>query len=336
MRIAPVLIPHLNKPSSELWGDVVLAAHLTHRDGLSTASCIGFIALLWEAIAMDAAPRGDWWLTRFLELVAPIEPESPYATRGAPIDFNGKLTELIEKHVIPAHQSDEDVTTACSRWYSGAYCLETVPSALFILARFAHDPEAAILQAVNNTKDNDTIAAIVGAAVGALHGNSALRKDWIENLSGRTTSNDEHRVFALTKSACDVFGFATPPFVADRAAVAPVLAEGDARPWPPSADFPQFSAVWIKILGMLQQVWAGIQADPNGCARVCFFDDHGEIFDCLDFQCINAAEAGLRRNGFKRFDSKHAEFISLPGPVYRWNRSGGNRIYSSGRYWIPD
>lgn len=164
MRIAPLLIPHLTKPSSELWGDIVLGAHLTHRDGLSTASCIGFVALLWEAIAMAKAPEGDWWLSRFCELVAPVEPETPYATRGAPVEFNGTLTGLVKQHVIPAYAARESVVTACGRWYSGAYCLETVPSVLFILARFGHDPERAILEAVNNTKDNDTVAAIVGAA----------------------------------------------------------------------------------------------------------------------------------------------------------------------------
>jgi ADP-ribosyl-[dinitrogen reductase] hydrolase len=36
--------------------------------------------------------------------------------------------------------------------------------------RHADDPEEAILRAVSDTKDNDTIGAIVGAAVGALHG----------------------------------------------------------------------------------------------------------------------------------------------------------------------
>jgi len=39
---------------------------------------------------------------------------------------------------------------------------------------------------VNDTRDNDTVAAIVGAAVGALHGKSALPARWIRNLLGRT------------------------------------------------------------------------------------------------------------------------------------------------------
>jgi ADP-ribosylglycohydrolase len=54
---------------------------------------------------------------------------------------------------------------ACNRWHSGAYLLETIPSALYILMNYTHDLEEAIVRAVNDTYDNDTIAAIVGAAV---------------------------------------------------------------------------------------------------------------------------------------------------------------------------
>jgi hypothetical protein len=76
--------------------------------------------------------------------------------------------------------------SACDEWYSGAYLLETVPSVLYILMRQGADPEEAIVRAVNDTQDNDTIAAIVGAAVGALQGAAALPARWVEGLPGRT------------------------------------------------------------------------------------------------------------------------------------------------------
>ena len=41
------------------------------------------------------------------------------------------------------------------------------------------------MRSVNDTKDNDTIAAIVGAAVGALHGESAIPQVWRDGLLGR-------------------------------------------------------------------------------------------------------------------------------------------------------
>jgi len=53
---------------------------------------------------------------------------------------------------------------------SGAYLLETVPVTLYILAIRAYNPVLALLDAVTYTKDSDTIGAIVGYIVGALHG----------------------------------------------------------------------------------------------------------------------------------------------------------------------
>ena len=91
---------------------------------------------------------------------------------------------------------------ACDRWYSGAYLLETVPSVIYILGRHGHDPEEAIVRAVNDTKDNDTVAAIVGAAVGALHGKSNLPMRWIDDLLGRTGSDDDRRIFQLIEAGC--------------------------------------------------------------------------------------------------------------------------------------
>lgn len=80
-----------------------------------------------------------------------------------------------------------------------------VPEVLYVLMRHAHDPQEAIVRAVNDTKDNDTIAAIVGAAVGALHGRRALPARWVANLSGRTTDRDDGRVFELIASARRAF-----------------------------------------------------------------------------------------------------------------------------------
>jgi len=71
--------------------------------------------------------------------------------------------------------------------------------------KHGHDPEEAILAAVNDTVDNDTIAAIVGAAVGALHGRRKMPKRWIEGLSGRTREQDDGRVFELLNAARTAF-----------------------------------------------------------------------------------------------------------------------------------
>ena len=78
---------------------------------------------------------------------------------------------------------------------SAAFLFETVPTVLSVLERHADSPRVAVLRAVNDTWDNDTVAAIVGAVVGALHGRKALPQEWIDGLLGRTGAQDDGRVF---------------------------------------------------------------------------------------------------------------------------------------------
>lgn len=69
----------------------------------------------------------------------------------------------------------------------------------------AENSEEAIVRAVNDTWDNDTVAAIVGAAVGALHGTVRLPARWRDGLSGRTGLRDDGRIAALLAEAERVF-----------------------------------------------------------------------------------------------------------------------------------
>ena len=204
MRIAPVLLPHLSDPSPALWADTALAAMLTHNDSASTAACLAFVRLLWELLGRDTPPAPEWWLDHYLETARELELDQPYTPRGGVYpDFRGPLWRYVEEVVPPAWAEGLDVLAAGRRWYSGAYLLETVPSVLYLLMRHGDDPEAAIVRAVNDTKDNDTVAAIVGAAVGVLHGRSGLPGRWVENLLGRTRSHDDGQVFELMGAACE-------------------------------------------------------------------------------------------------------------------------------------
>ena len=59
-----------------------------------------------------------------------------------------------------------------------------------ILEHCGNDPEEAIVRTVNDTRDNDTIASIVDAAVGAQHGLDALPGRWRDELLGRVAEDD--------------------------------------------------------------------------------------------------------------------------------------------------
>ncbi len=198
MRIAPVLIPHLQRPGPDLWSDTVLAASLTHNDSASTAACVAFVAMLWELLGCDAPPAPAWWVERYTEIASKLESGKAYPPRSSAVaDHAGPLYEFVARHVHAAAAQNLSTLDACNGWHSGAYLLETIPSALYILMKYAHDPEEAIVRAVNDTYDNDTIAAIVGAAVGALHGVEALPARWRDGLLGRLGADDDGRLFAL-------------------------------------------------------------------------------------------------------------------------------------------
>lgn len=215
MRIAPVLIPHLRHPSPELWADAALAGMVTHNDRASNACCVAFIRILWECLQLKQAPEPTWWVDTFLETAKELEGNTSYSSRNPGLPYQGSLWRFVDQEVRQAIKQNWSTLEACERWHSGAYLLETMPCVLYILARYGDNPEEAIVRAVNDTRDNDTIAAIVGAAVGALHGRAGLPGRWISSLLGRTTADDDWHIFELIESAKETFWHAGPLLTSD-------------------------------------------------------------------------------------------------------------------------
>jgi len=206
MRIAPMVVPHLKSGGTGIWVDTALSAMITHNDTASISACLSFVGMLWDLLDMTVPPDPQWWLDRYVEIARGIKTGVEYRPRGGNFsDYRGSLWEFVQESTTWARARDLSTVDACNAWFSGAYLLETVPSVLYILMRHADDPEEAIVRAVNDTKDNDTIAAIVGAAVGALHGRSGIPERWIKNLSGRTTDRDDGAVFELIDAARRTF-----------------------------------------------------------------------------------------------------------------------------------
>ncbi|MDZ7697713.1 MAG: ADP-ribosylglycohydrolase family protein [Deltaproteobacteria bacterium] len=208
MRIAPMLIPHLKAPSWDLYVDTALSAMITHNDSSSIASCVAFVRMLWELLGMDRPPEPHWWIETFVEVARDLEINLNYRPRGGIYKdtFEGPLWRFVQEKVSEAFHRHLSALDACGQWYSGAYLLETVPSVIYILMKHGDNLEEAIVRAVNDTKDNDTIGAIVGAAIGALYGKSRIPSRWIENLSGRTSVSDDGRIFEELEQARTLWG----------------------------------------------------------------------------------------------------------------------------------
>lgn len=224
MRIAPVLLPHLRAPSRELWGETLVAASLTHDDLLSNASCLAFVRMLWTLLGLRAAPDGAWWIDTWLaasETLTAGRADGVFTPSSAhPAGFAGSIADLVQQHVRPALARDLEVAATGDIWHSGAHLLQTVPTVLYVLTRHGHDPAEAILQAVNGTRDNDSCAAIVGAAAGALHGASRLPGAWLDGLLGRTMADDDGEVFRRLAQAGERYGYGITPSLRQRAVAA--------------------------------------------------------------------------------------------------------------------
>ncbi|HKJ04308.1 MAG TPA: ADP-ribosylglycohydrolase family protein [Geopsychrobacteraceae bacterium] len=73
----------------------------------------------------------------------------------------------------------------------GVRSSDSWPPALWAALRFADDPEEAIIQAVNLGGDADTIGAMTGALVGALHGDGWFPSRWFGLLENGPDGRDE-------------------------------------------------------------------------------------------------------------------------------------------------
>jgi len=206
MAVSPVLVPHLRRPSADLWVDTYLRSHLTHRDAGACSACVAYTALLWELLRMDQRPPQGWYVETYVHIARELEGRTLYQPRhDAAPPWNGPLWQFTEESVPAALESGWQTRDVCDRFGSGAYLMETLPCVLFILERHGGNLEEAIIRAVNDTKDNDTVAATVGAAMGALHGRAAIPDRWLAGLTGRTRHHsepaDDGRVLGLIEEA---------------------------------------------------------------------------------------------------------------------------------------
>ena len=206
MRIAPVVLPYLRNPHPSLYADAALDTMLTHNNFANTASCVAFVKMLWDLLGMTSPPEPDWWLDTFCSTAKELEGNTRYNARNPQYaDYCGPLWKFTHDRYLEAVNRGLSTRETCDRWGSGANLFETVPSVLYILATHAHNAEEAITRAVNDTVDNDSIAAIVGAAVGALHGLGSIPERWLRSLEGRIREGGTGQVFRLVFHAKQIF-----------------------------------------------------------------------------------------------------------------------------------
>lgn len=205
MRISPLLLPYLIKPHVSLYADTALDGMMTHNSYASNATCVAFIHIFWQLLTMSSAPQPKWWHETYCRLARELEKETSYQPPALPGSFRGSLWKYVEMKVTDGLKRNLTTAEFNSELGYGFDLFVTVPAVLYILARHANNSEEAITRAVNDTVDNDSAGAIVGAAVGALHGTGGLPGRWIKDLTGRTHGSNNGHVFKLIQLAKNRF-----------------------------------------------------------------------------------------------------------------------------------
>ena len=170
MRIAPVglLCGEMDPSLMRSWVFESVRSTHTHDEAvdgaLVLAAVIGCLSRLVDASGFDPS--------------AFLLGLSPYC----------RTMELRSRIMLAARLLGEELTPeeVVAQLGNGVRTLESVPTALYTAFRYIDDPEQALVAAVGYGGDTDTIAAMTGAVVGALHGADLFPRRWHDGLERGT------------------------------------------------------------------------------------------------------------------------------------------------------
>ena len=150
-----------------------LQALVTHRDPTAVAAAI--VHALWVGWLARGGPADTGVLAWLAGAVEGLEkPLASRRGRRRPLT----LAQLLEEVEAFAGRPRE----AFAHFRTGAFVLESLPSAAVVFLSHPGDPETALLTLVNAGGDTDTMAALAGAWLGAHLGDRKLRSrtpsDW--------------------------------------------------------------------------------------------------------------------------------------------------------------
>ncbi len=188
MRIAPIGLAYRHAPDDALGKAVEAALLCTHVhpeaiDGaFIQAKAVAQAAAVAESSAFDAK--------RFL-LVLVTLCETDIMRRKLSVLMEGIEEDASDDHVI-------------AKVGNGIRTSEAVAAALWAFIQYGKTPENCVIRAVGFGGDTDTIGAMTGALVGALHGYSWIPERWYDNIENGEHGRDEIVNIARRLAAIDL------------------------------------------------------------------------------------------------------------------------------------
>lgn len=176
MRVAPVGILCPPEPLATLVGQVAAVDALTHDTGTANAGAAAVAAVVSAGVAGWPPARA---------LAHGVTAARAGAAHGSYVP-GAEVAARIEWAVglVSAASCDEEAVEVVVRLVGTSVATqEAVPAAFAIATRFGADPFAACCAAASLGGDSDTVAAMVGAMLGACHGASAFPAQAVSSLA---------------------------------------------------------------------------------------------------------------------------------------------------------
>jgi len=173
MRIAPLGLVCGHLDYLQLYEKVKAAIWMTHTH----AEAIDAALLQARAIGLLLSVQE---LPAWQEIIGQLLWYAPESS------LNSQL--LVLQDLLQKSATADDVA---EKFGCGVRSADSWPPAVWAALRFIDDPEEAIIQAVNLGGDTDTIGAMTGALVGALHGDRWFPSRWFEQLENQQQGRDE-------------------------------------------------------------------------------------------------------------------------------------------------
>ncbi len=196
MRIAPLAVFHRHSRITELREDVAKASWITHRDPRAAAGALAIAYTIVHALHTGAEFEPRAYLT---ELQSVVEDGEKYLKRrfwspklGVPEralhDMSGAIAlvkTLLDRATPSALNEIGRYARERASQPTGptsAFILASGTAAIYLFATQTRSFEEAIVEAVNQGGDADTVGAMVGAMAGTLHGESGIPQRWRDGL----------------------------------------------------------------------------------------------------------------------------------------------------------
>lgn len=135
-------------------------AEVTHTDSRAVEGAL-FVAEVAAYLASTEAPLARPEFRRFFETTTSVV-------------YDTSLRDALKLATVLALSRDKIPSEAARELGTSGFVLHSVPRALFCFLRHSDDPQEALRTAIRAGGDTDTTAAIVGAWLGALHGEAGL------------------------------------------------------------------------------------------------------------------------------------------------------------------